>query len=400
MASACGEVELAVLEGAAGELAGLGQAAEAQLADRLQRRRRPRRARHAGAARPWSRRSRCWAPRTTRPGRGRSPRRSAGRGRCAPPCAAARAAPGRAPSGRARRRARSVRKISASVARGPLSRMTESAPGMRPRRRRRAERIDRRAFHQPRHGSALLAGRRPRGRGRRRRPGGPRQHLVGDLVVQRLGDQPALDQLGLGLERPRPDDGVGRTSPMPSRVIRSSRLALLSRSDWPPAVAARDCAEASVGCAKREEREHDQQGETFHLRPAYPHDLVPREDRAARPSAPSSASMLVRSISSAGTMISLRHGLAGEMAQHGAGGDGGDVEGAEVGAGQHGAALDVVDGAGQAVDAHHLALRPAVGQRLERAEGHEVVGGPHAVDARMLGQQPRPSPPRRRRAGR
>ena len=38
---------------------------------------------------------------------------------------------------------------------------------------------------------------------------GARHHLVGDLVVQRLGDQPALDQLGLGPERPRPDDGVG-----------------------------------------------------------------------------------------------------------------------------------------------------------------------------------------------
>ena len=50
--------------------------------------------------------------------------------------------------------------------------------------------------------------------------------------------------------------------------------------------------------------------------------------------------------------------------------------------GQHGAALDVVDRLGQAVDADHLGASAGRGQRLERAERHHVVGGPHAVDLR------------------
>ncbi len=195
-----GEVELAVLEGAARELAGLGHAAETQLGDGVQRTARPRRARHAGAARPWSRRSRCWAPRTTRPGRGRSPRRSRDRRGVR---SAMRRGSGRAgsraewPRSKARR---SVRKISASRRAGAAEADDRDRPGMRPRRRTAC----------PAHRScstsircARLAGRRTVGPASGVAPGGGCGHdLVGDLVVQRLGDQAALDQLGLGPERP------------------------------------------------------------------------------------------------------------------------------------------------------------------------------------------------------
>jgi hypothetical protein len=77
------------------------------------------------------------------------------------------------------------------------------------------------------------------------------------------------------------------------------------------------------------------------------------------------------------------------VAQGGVGGDTGDVEGAEIDAGLHGAALDVVDRPGQAVDAHHLGGPSSRRQRLQDAERHDVVRGPDAVDLGMLGQQPR-----------
>jgi hypothetical protein len=41
------------------------------------------------------------------------------------------------------------------------------------------------------------------------RPAARGQHLVGDLLVQRLGNDAPLDQLGLCLERPRADDRIG-----------------------------------------------------------------------------------------------------------------------------------------------------------------------------------------------
>ena len=99
-----GEVELAVLEGAARELAGLGHAAEAELGDRVERA-----ADDGAAAMQCS--SAMVSPvslagasnHTARPRSIVSP--LVDRTGCAPPCGAARAAPGRAPNGRARRRA-------------------------------------------------------------------------------------------------------------------------------------------------------------------------------------------------------------------------------------------------------------------------------------------------------
>ena len=101
-----GEVELAVLERAAGELARLRrpQALDARRAPRAPRR--SPRGRRAAAARRRPRRSRCAAPETTAPAPRRSPRRSPDRARApAPPCAAP--ALGRsAPRARRRRAAR------------------------------------------------------------------------------------------------------------------------------------------------------------------------------------------------------------------------------------------------------------------------------------------------------
>ena len=57
-----GEIEPAVLERAAGELAGLGRPAALDPAERRQHARRSPRGRHAAAARPCPRRSRCAAP--------------------------------------------------------------------------------------------------------------------------------------------------------------------------------------------------------------------------------------------------------------------------------------------------------------------------------------------------
>ena len=123
-----GEVELAVLEGAARELAGLGQPAEAQLADRLQRA-----ADHGapamqvqlghglaglgvGRLEPHDQaaidRLAAFGSRTVRS----AMRRGSG------------SAGSRAEWPRSKARG-SVRKINASAARGPLSRMTEIAPG-------------------------------------------------------------------------------------------------------------------------------------------------------------------------------------------------------------------------------------------------------------------------------
>ena len=84
------EVELAVLEGPAGEFARFGEATETRGDRSPPAPRSPRRVRHADAARPSSRRSRCLAPRSRRPGRDRSPRPSRDR--------ESRAAPGAAPA--------------------------------------------------------------------------------------------------------------------------------------------------------------------------------------------------------------------------------------------------------------------------------------------------------------
>ena len=95
-----GQIELAVLEGAARELARLGrpEARRAGRAPPAPRRSPP--GRHGPAARPCPRRSRCSAPGTRAPAPRRSPRRSPDRAR-------ARAPPGAAPArGRSALRAR------------------------------------------------------------------------------------------------------------------------------------------------------------------------------------------------------------------------------------------------------------------------------------------------------
>ena len=214
---------------------------------------------------------------------------------------------------------------------------------------------------------AFLAGRRTRGRRRRRAGHGPRHHLVGDLVVQRLGDQPALDQLGLGLERPRPDDGVG---PHLADAVEAHQVVAAGGVEVDQAGGRR--GRRATGhdgrCAKRE-RQSDQQGETFHL-PVTLHPPTTSSHAISGRAAKGTCQALkfVRSISTAGIMICVGTGSPREMAQRGAGGNGGDIEGAEIDAGQHRALLDALDGAGQAVDAHHLGacVRPRPAPRARR----------------------------------
>ena len=86
-------------------------------------------------------------------------------------------------------------------------------------------------------------------------------------------------------------------------------------------------------------------------------------------------------------MISGGTGSPCEVPQHGAGGDGCDVEGAEIDAGQHACRARCVDRGGQAVDADDGRGPSGLLQRGQRPEGHDVVGGPDAVDLRMGLQQ-------------
>ena len=55
-----------------------------------------------------------------------------------------------------------------------------------------------------------------------------------------------------------------------------------------------------------------------------------------------------------------------------------------------------LDGAGQAVDAHHLGRPAGLGQRVEHAEGHDVVGASTRRRSRMRRQQLGHRLPRRR----
>ena len=112
-----GEVELAVLEGAARELAGLGQAAEAQLGKGVERCARRRRGRHGGGIRPSVSPVSVLgaANQTTRPLSKASPVAGSTRVRRAM----------RRGVGKGFR----VSDTSASPARGPLSLMTANAPG-------------------------------------------------------------------------------------------------------------------------------------------------------------------------------------------------------------------------------------------------------------------------------
>ena len=98
--------------------------------------------------------------------------------------------------------------------------------------------------------------------------------------------------------------------------------------------------------------------------------------------------MAVRPVDQLGGHHDLRRDrFAREVPQHGASGDGCDIERAEIDACQHAATLDVVDGGGKAVDADDRCRPAGVPKGVERAERHHVVGRPYAVDVRVSGQQ-------------
>ena len=239
-----GEVELAVLERAARELAGLGQAAEAKLGDRVER------AGDHGAAAMQVQLGHGLAGLAV--GRLEPHGQAAVDGLAAP--GIDQAAHHHAPRLGQRRVARRTaacegeplgeedQRLGRTRAAQPNDR---DRPGMRPRRHRRAERIDRGLVHQVRRG--WPAGGRVVGVGVA--PGGGRATTLSAILsYSASGISRRSTRSVLALNGRARMMASARTSPMPSRVMRSSRLALLMSMRveaggdvgrvWPAAVAA------------------------------------------------------------------------------------------------------------------------------------------------------------------
>ena len=225
-----GEVELAVLEGAAGEFAGLGEAAEAELGEGIEQ------GAHHGAT--------AVAVQLDHGLAGLGVRRLEPHDQAAVDLLAAQRidqGPHHPPRHRAGRIARRMAaferpRLGEEDQRISGARTADTDDGQRarcrPAGRRRAQGIDRGAGHGASRCAWVAPGPAPARLWAPGRAGTGRAiTLSAILSYSAFGDQPALDQLGLGLVGPRPDDGIGLDLADAVEVIRSSREALL-RSIW------------------------------------------------------------------------------------------------------------------------------------------------------------------------